>query len=189
MRLIEQNDQIERIFLPWRLPLGKAYDGYKGHVYRVLNFTCGLLDCDDADLAAYGKPQEVEDRIALAACFHDVAIWLDKTMDYLDPSKAHAEAWLQERGLSQWTPEVLLMIEWHHKLSDYTGEHECLVEAFRRADLVDVMLGTRRFNLPGSFVREVRRRFPNSGFHWTLFKGLTSYGLRHPVKPMPMIKK
>ena len=189
MHLIEQNDQIERIFLPWRLPLGKAYDGYKGHVYRVLNFTCALLDCDDTDMHEYGKPQEVQDRIAIASCFHDVAIWLDKTMDYLDPSIAHAEAWLNERGLAQWSPEVSLMIKWHHKQTRYTGDHDCLVEAFRRADLVDVMLGARRFGIPGSFVRDVRRAFPNNGFHWTLAKGIVPYALKHPTKPMPMMKR
>ena len=90
MHLIERNDQVERIFLPWRLPLGSAYEAYKGHVYRVLNFTCALLDQQDDDLNSYGKPQEIEDRITVAACFHDVGIWLNKTMHYLDPSRAHA---------------------------------------------------------------------------------------------------
>lgn len=189
MHLIERNDHIERIFLPWRLPLGSAYDGYKGHVYRVTNFACALLDRDDIDLSDYGKPQEICDRIAIAACFHDVAIWLDKTMDYLTPSIRHADVWLNERGLESWSSEIALMIEYHHKQSRYRGEHELLVEAFRDADLIDVMLGMRRIGLPRSFVSSVRRQFPNSGFHWALAKGISAYALKHPTKPLPMMKK
>ena len=189
MHLIDRNDHIERIFLPWRLPLGKACDAYKGHVYRVLNFACAALEVADLDIDVYGKPKEIEDRIAIAASFHDVGIWLDKTIDYLAPSKEHATEWLSERGLSEWDSEVALMIEYHHKQSRYTGEHEPLVEAFRRADLVDVSLGLVRFGVPGKFIREVKRAFPNRGFHMTLVRKVTPYMITHPWKPLPMFRK
>ena len=153
MRLIERNDHIERIFLPWRFSLGNACDAYKGHVYRVLNFACASLEIGEVDCDVYGKRQEVEDRIAIAACFHDVGIWLDKTVDYLEQSKGHASDWLGERNLKPWESEIALMIEYHHKQTRYTGEHEALVEAFRRADLVDVSLGLVRFKIPGKFIR------------------------------------
>lgn len=189
MHLIERNDQIERIFLPWRFPLGKAYEAYKGHVYRVLNFACAALEVSEASTEVYGKNQAVEDRIAVAACFHDVGIWLDKTVDYLDPSKRHASEWLRERLLEEWESEVALMIEYHHKQTRYTGEHEVLVEAFRRADLVDVSLGLVRFGIPGKFVRDVKRAFPNHGFHLTLVRKVTPYMLTHPWNPLPMFRK
>ncbi|MFP6581831.1 MAG: phosphohydrolase [Candidatus Hydrogenedentota bacterium] len=189
MHLIERNDQVERIFLPWRLPLGSAYEAYKGHVCRVLNFTCALLDQQDDDLNSYGKPQEIEDRIAVAACFHDVGIWLNKTMHYLDPSRAHAAQWLDERGLNDWAPEVDRMIEYHHKLSVYTSDHASLVEAFRRADLVDVTLGMQASGLPKPFVSSVKKAFPDHGVHWALAKGLSGYMVTHPWNPLPMMRK
>jgi hypothetical protein len=170
MHLIERNDHIERIFLPWRFSLGKACDAYKGHVYRVLNFACAVLEVGDADRKVYGDYQKVEDRIAIAASFHDVGLWLDKTINYLGPSKKHASEWLDERGLRNWESEVL-------------------VEAFRRADLVDVSLGLVRFGIPGRFIREVKRAFPNCGFHRTLVVKLTPYMLTHPWKPLPMFRK
>ncbi len=189
MHLIERNDIIERIFLPWRFPLGKAYDAYKGHVYRVLNFACASLEVTDAHCEIYGKPQDVEDRIAIAACFHDVGIWLDKTVDYLEPSKKHAADWLTERNLADWQSEVALMIEYHHKQTVYAGDHALIVEAFRRADLVDVSLGLVRFGIPGKFVRDVKRAFPNRGFHLTLVRRFTPYMLTHPWNPLPMLRK
>ncbi len=189
MHLIERNDHIERIFLPWRFSLGKACDAYKGHVYRVLNFACAVLEVGDADSKVYGDYQEVEDRIAIAASFHDVGIWLDKTINYLGPSKKHALEWLDERGLRNWESEVALMIEYHHEQTRFTGEHEVLVEAFRRADLVDVSLGLVRFGIQGRFIREVKRAFPNRGFHRTLVVKLTPYMLTHPWKPFPMFRK
>lgn len=110
-------------------------------------------------------------------------------MHYLEPSKAHATHYLQERSLSAWEHEILLMIEWHHKLSAYTGEHANLVEAFRRADLVDVSIGLQANGLPKNFIREVKKAFPNRGFHWTLTKGLTAYMITHPLNPLPMMRK
>lgn len=61
-----------------------------------------------------------------------------------------------------------------------------LGEIFRRADWTDVSLGLRCFGLPWTFVREVQRKFPDSGFHWRLV-ALTLERLRsHPLSPLPM---
>ena len=189
MHLIERNDQIERIFLPWRISLGPSYDAYKGHVYRVLNFACASLETSEFNGDHYGKLQDVEDRIAIAACFHDVGIWLNKTIDYLEPSRKHAEDWLADRSLGAWQPEIELMIEYHHKQTRYRGDHEELVEAFRRADLIDVSFGLQGFTVPRKFVREVRHAFPNRGFHWTLVRKITPYMIMHPWKPLPMFRR
>lgn len=189
LNIIDRHDTLERIFLPWRLQLDPYYDAYKRHVYRMLNFTVALLDNQRDEMDHYGSPKEIEERIVVAACFHDVAIWLDGTFDYLAPSKAHACDWLREHGRTAWQEEVGLMIEYHHKLTAYTGSHAALVEAFRRGDLVDVSLGTMRSGLPRSFVTAVRKQFPNTGFHRFLAVGLTRYGLAHPFRPLPMMRR
>ena len=104
-------------------------------------------------------------------------------------SKEHASAWLTEHGLNDWQSEVALMIEYHHKQTRYKGEHDTLVEVFRRADLVDVSLGLQRFRIPVNFIREVKGAFPNHGFHFTLVKKVVPYMLTHPWKPLPMFRK
>ena len=188
-KLIELNDVVEQTFLPWRLALREDCDAYKGHVYRVLNFTCALLEGKTEGLAPYGEKREVEDRVAIAACFHDVGIWLDETPDYLEPSRAQAATWLEEHDRSAWRPEVDLMIDYHHKLTPYRGDHEILVETFRRADLVDVSLGTMGSGLPRDFIRSVKKQFPNAGFHMLLLRTFLPYMLTHPWKPLPMMRR
>jgi hypothetical protein len=189
MRVIEENEWVERIFVDWRLPLGKNYDAYKGHVYRMMNFTCALIEGKESDLGAYGRPQDVEARIAIAGCFHDADFALEANGDYLEPSRERANAWLQEQGRSEWAEEIGLMIVWHHKLTPYKGEHAALVEPFRQADLIDLSLGLVPCGLPGSYIRDVKRRFPNAGFHALLAKNLVPYALKHPLKPMPMMRR
>jgi hypothetical protein len=137
MHLTERNDHIERIFLPWRFPLGKVYDAYKGRVYRLLNFMCASLEVGEVDCALYGKKQEVEDRIAIAACFHDNGIWLDKTVDYLEPSKGHASEWLKERQLTRWESEIGLMFRWALLVLKFRGSlYVKLRVRFRNMDFI-----------------------------------------------------
>jgi predicted metal-dependent HD superfamily phosphohydrolase len=187
--IIREHEIIERLFLPWRLSLGEAYEPYKGHVYRVLNHTCALLKPSYNKLTEYGPAKEIEERVAVAAAFHDVGVWLDRTFDYLEPSKTRAEDWLDERGRSSWKPEIDLMIDMHHKKSAYEGEHELLVEAFRKADLVDLTMGLQKFGLDHFYMDEVKKTFPYKGFHWLLIKGMGGWVLRHPLKPLPMMRK
>jgi hypothetical protein len=126
-----------------------GYDAYKAHVYRVVNFACAL-----------GPSEPVsEDKRAIAKAFHDLAAFT--TLDYLVPSIEAQDAWLRETGWENWSDELALMIAEHHRLSRYgpTRPHAPLVEAFRRADLVDVSQGLIRFGLPTSYVKEVRAAF------------------------------
>lgn len=58
---------------------------------------------------------EQKERIIIAACFHDLGIWINDTFDYLQPSIGLAKAYLKQRNLKQWSVEVELMIDLHHK--------------------------------------------------------------------------
>ena len=60
--------------------------------------------------------EEIE-KVAIAAAFHDLGIWTDRTFDYLTPSAALARAYLAGSGRSEWIPEITETIFSHHKVS------------------------------------------------------------------------
>lgn len=81
-----------------------------------------------------------------------------------------------------------LIIQQHHKLRRYTGPFEASVEAFRRADLVDLSLGLIRAGLKPEFIRTVRVQFPNAHFHKRLSVFTGQQFLRTPCSPLPMMR-
>jgi hypothetical protein len=150
-----------------------GYDAYKAHVYRVVNFARALTpDRPDRD-----------DKLAIAAAFHDVAAF--DTLDYLVPSIQAQDAWLQRTGREAWSDELALVVAQHHRLSGYgpTRPHAPLVEAFRRADLVDVSQGLIRFGIPSSYVKEVRAAFDASVFFKRVIPTGTLNAIRRHQQP------
>jgi hypothetical protein len=131
-----------------------GYDAYKAHVYRVVNFARALTPDEP------GR----DDKLAISAAFHDLAVF--DTLDYLAPSIAAQDAWLRETGRQTWSDELALVIAQHHRLTRYasTRPHASLVEAVRKADLVDVSQGLIRFGIPRSYVMEVRAAFDATVF-------------------------
>lgn len=147
-----------------------GYDAYKAHVYRVVNFARALTpDAPDRD-----------DKLAIAAAFHDLAVF--DTIDYLVPSIEAQDAWLAQTGREAWSDELALIVAEHHRLSRYrsTRPYAPLVEAVRRADLVDVSQGLIRFGIPGSYVKEVRATFDASVF----FKRVIPSGTLRAVRKL-----
>jgi hypothetical protein len=175
--VVEPVPVLEELFRASAAVLGADLDGYRNHAHRVFHFA--------RVLGAEGP--ESEHKLAIACHFHDLGIWTDHTFDYLEPSVALATAYLDEQGLSGWAAEISSVIREHHKVTS-AGEYGPLVEIFRRADWIDVSLGVRRFGVSRAFVREVRRAFPNRGFHRRLV-ALTLERLRsHPLSPLPMFR-
>ncbi len=80
------------------------------------------------------------------------------------------------------------MIDLHHRFRPWAAPGGERVEAFRKADLVDVSLGMIRFGLPRQFVADVRRTFPNAGFHKRLVQLTLRQLRRNPLRPLPMMK-
>jgi predicted metal-dependent HD superfamily phosphohydrolase len=158
--------------------LGGDFTGYRNHTYRVLNL-CGALQ-DGAD--------DAQEKIAVAAAFHDLGIWTDGTFDYLAPSAQRAEAHLRSRGNAAWIPEVTQMILQHHKVRPAEARGGTLVEAFRRADWIDVSRGAIRFGVSRQFVRELYAAWPSAGFHWRLVQFSWRRLLAHPFSPLPMLR-
>lgn len=157
--------------------LGPDCAAYRHHVYRVLNL-CRALGA---------RGGEADDKIAIAAVFHDLGIWTDRTFDYLAPSIALAEGHLNRIGRAEWRDEIADIIACHHQVSRYTGPF-ALAEPFRRADWADVTFGARAGGVPRSVILGLYRRWPDAGFHWRLVTLTLARARRHPLSPLPMFR-
>lgn len=158
--------------------LGGDARAYGNHALRVANLCFALRPGDEAQL----------EKTAIAAAFHDLGIWTDKTFDYLGPSERLALVQLAQSGRADWSLEISEMILQHHKLRRYRGRDEWLVEPFRRADLIDVTQGVIRFGLPREFVRDLYELWPTEGFHGRLVDFELERLRTHPWSPLPMLK-
>jgi hypothetical protein len=152
------------------------FPGYRNHVYRIVNLCVAIA----------GR-REVE-KIAVAAAFHDLGIWTNGTFDYIAPSIALAHDYLVDRAREDWTSEIEAMIADHHKITRSAADPASLVEAFRRADWIDVTRGLRRFGIPRAFVARLFATWPDAGFHWRLVALTLDRFRSHPLTPLPMVR-
>jgi hypothetical protein len=158
--------------------LGGDLVAYRNHVYRVVNLCVRLASATGEELH----------RIAIAAVFHDLGIWTAGTFDYLRPSVALAKAYLLRSSAVDLVPEVEAMILEHHKISPYRGASQPLVEAFRKADWIDVSRGFLIFGIPRRFVAELYAKWPSAGFHRRLVQLSLSRFRSNPWSPLPMVR-
>lgn len=177
MPLVTESVLLDELLASSRDVLAGDYDGYRNHCYRVLNFALGLAPAEG----------DARTRLEIACFFHDFGISADGTFDYLEPSAARALAFLRSTGRLHWSGEVRRMVTEHHRITS-AADHGSHVEAFRCADWADVSLGALRRGLPRGLVAEVRRAFPNCGFHRRLVALTLGRARRHPLRPLPMIK-
>ena len=158
--------------------IGADMTRYRNHAYRVANLCAAQLP----------SRADSSERIAIAAAFHDLAIWTDDTFDYLEPSVRLAERWLADCGKATWAPEIAAAIRQHHKLTRAHDIDGPLVEAFRRADWIDVTGGLLHFGIPRRFVRDLYARWPGAGFHRLLVRLELRHLRRHPLRPLPVFR-
>lgn len=174
---IEKNIPLaEKILGEWKNEIGRDYEGYKNHVYRMIHFCFARNDFK----------AEVREKIIIAGCFHDLGIWSDDTFDYLPPSIALAKNYLQQNDLGHWADEISLMIGEHHKIGKFADNQ--IVEVFRKGDLVDFSLGFVKCGLPKTYIKNVKKHFPNAGFHRCLIRVSSRWFLKHPLDPVPVLK-
>ncbi len=112
--------------------------------------------------------------------YNDIAA--SDTLDYLVPSIEAQDAWLRQTGREAWSDELALVVAEHHRLSGCgpARPYAPLVEAVRRADLVDVSQGLIRFGIPSSYVKEVRAAFDAGAF----FKRVIPMGTLRAVRKL-----
>ena len=168
---------VDEVLQAYASELGHDFIAYRNHVYRVMNL-CAAIAQDRADL----------EKIAVAAVFHDLGIWTNKTFDYIAPSVALAGEYLAAQGRAEWTAEIETMIEEHHKITGSAANPASLVEPFRRADWIDVTRGVRLFGVPRQLIESVFTAWPSAGFHWRLVTLAVERLRTHPLKPLPMVR-
>lgn len=176
--ILTHHGLIEETLDAFRTAIAGDLTAYRGHVYRVFN-VCRAL-------APHAAARD--DKIAYAAAFHDLGIWSDRTVDYLPPSSQRLRERLEHDQRAAWSRELSDMVELHHKLTPYRGPSAELVEAFRRADLVDLSLGLVRFGLPRAWLGELTKTFPAAGFHTRVAQLVGGWALTHPLRPFPMLR-
>lgn len=172
---------VDEILDEWKPTIGEAFEGYKNHVYRMLHCCMAIYPCSENDLK----------KLCIAASFHDIGVWSANTVDYLPPSIAEAEKYLEKNKLQDWQEEISLLIELHHKVSPIGSElakKYPLLEPFRRADLADVSLGFISGGVPKELMCALKRNFPNAGFHKVLKRLGVSWFKKHPFSLPPFLR-
>jgi hypothetical protein len=149
----------------FREEIGNDYQAYRNHCLRVLTFAthhCG----------EYCKEREIN-LMAMALAYHDIALWSDKQMSYLEPSAKQMHSHANDGG-EDWTEEEMItaheIVMQHHKLTEWKGERGDgrLINSVRKGDWADATIGVIRFGLPASLLEDTYRRIPESGFHMVL---------------------
>lgn len=147
---------VEALLAPYECDLGEDLAGYRGHIYRVLSYALDILGPD--------HPHRAEVEAALV--FHDIGLWTDGELGYLEPSIAEADKVLSGHDLDH---ELVRQMIWnHHKLLPYRGRKADAVNAVRRADWIDATQGRRLMGLDRAKIAAVEAAIPNAGFHAAL---------------------
>jgi hypothetical protein len=154
--------------------MGDEMDAYRNHCLRVLSFAVAHLG--GVKLVS----SKSVDVMALALAYHDLGLWSDGALDYLEPSAKQLEASTRDNGEDE--EDVFndsdirtarAIITEHHKLTDYhshddEGINANLVNAIRKGDWADFTIGIVRFGLPAGFVESAYTKIPEANFHMIL---------------------
>lgn len=158
--------RVEELLAPYEHLIGKDFPGYRNHVYRTITYAMHFL----------GNSIEHEPLVETAFVYHDIGLWTDHALAYLEPSEAAALADNERCGWGL-DPEALRgAIHWHHKVFRYRGHHEQVIEACRKADWIDASMGMVRKGMSRAAVAQVEAVFPNEGFHAALLRLAKNYG-------------
>ena len=124
MRAIEikpVRPRVDELLSHYESAIGADYPGYRNHVYRTVTYAMHFLD----------GAVEDERLVETAMVYHDIGLWTDHELAYLEPSEAVALADNENFGWGL-DPAVLRgAIHWHHKVLPYRGPHERIIEACR----------------------------------------------------------
>jgi hypothetical protein len=74
----------------------------------------------------------------------------------------------------------------HHKITPYRDNE--IVEAFRKADLIDLSLGIISHGLSGKDISAIYDAFPGEWFHTFILSEIIKNAFRNPFNPLPIVK-
>lgn len=158
LRIVMDAPILDRHLARFKDLLGDDFEGYRGHCRRVLSYALHLL----------GGESVHRDAIEFALAYHDIALWTDRELAYLEPSITQAFAALAAEG-NPYPPRLIEdIIEWHHKLTPFEGPNADVVNAVRRADWIDASKGTIKMGMATADVKAAVAAIPYAGFHDTL---------------------
>eukprot|EP01130_Rhizamoeba_saxonica_P007107 TRINITY_DN2854_c0_g1_i2.p1 TRINITY_DN2854_c0_g1~~TRINITY_DN2854_c0_g1_i2.p1 ORF type:complete len:213 (-),score=27.11 TRINITY_DN2854_c0_g1_i2:80-718(-) len=156
--VISYSENIENLLGKYKQLIGDDFDGYRGHLYRVLSYANYFLKGDETN----------RDVIEAALVYHDIGLWTDNTLSYLDPSYLRAEQDLASKFNQEQMQLIHDIIIYHHKITEFTGPNQQYVEAVRKADWIDATKGVVLKGISRANVEKVRQNIPDSGFYDTL---------------------
>jgi len=164
LKIVENNQLVEENLERYREQLGADYTPYRNHILRVLTWSLHFL-------GELGDKYLTE--ISIALVYHDLGLWTDRsTLAYIEPSIEVASKDLKGSKFDAKQLELVeLIIDNHHKLTAYESgdsERDQVVNAVRKADLIDLSSGLVRKGMPRKYVQDVLERIPVQGFHSTL---------------------
>lgn len=161
-----KRQRVEELLVRYKNVIGKDFYGYRNHVYRTITYAMHFLN----------NEPKFEQLVETAFVYHDIGLWTDHELAYLEPSEAVA---LADNEKYEWGLDADALrgaIHWHHKISPYKGPHQQVIEACRKADWIDASKGFLRKGLSKTTIKEVEAAFPNLGFHDTLLRLAKEYG-------------
>lgn len=161
-----ERPRVQSLLSRYEADIGADLPAYQNHVYRAITYAMHFLENDP----------EFEPLVETAFVYHDIGLWTNHELAYLEPSESLA---LEDNEKYGWGLDADMLrgaIHWHHKISPYTGPHENVIEACRKADWIDASKGVLRKGLSKSTVKQVEIAFPNLGFHDTLLRLAKDYG-------------
>ena len=161
-----ERPRVEELFDRYEKVIGKDFPGYRNHVYRTITYAMYFLEYEP----------RFEPLVETAFVYHDIGLWTDHELAYLEPSEAVALEDNEKYGWGLDAEALRGAIHWHHKIFTYKGPHELIIEACRKADWIDASKGTLRKGISKAAVKEVEAAFPNLGFHDTLLRLTKDYG-------------
>ncbi|MEG3639445.1 hypothetical protein [Magnetococcus sp. PR-3] len=156
--IMTHSETLDHWLSPYEKLIGPDFAGYRGHIYRVLNHTLWFLKGD----------QRYRAEIEFALVHHDIGLWTDQDLAYLEPSIAQALKVNEAQGLGFEKDLIHNLIFYHHKITAYKGGHAELVNALRCADWVDASRGKIRHGMERDWIARVNDAIPAHGFYETL---------------------
>jgi hypothetical protein len=143
--------------------IGRDFAPYRNHCLRVLTFTRFFLP-DDV-LTALPNAMQLA---ATAMAYHDVGLWTDHDLNYLEPSRKQLDTAVARDFSDADLATMDQIVLQHHKYTDFAGlgpERDALVNAVRKADWADATMGLVRFGLPPALLEAAYDQVKEAGFH------------------------
>jgi hypothetical protein len=172
---------LDRVLQEHRSVLGDDYASYRNHCLRVLSFASFFLKENATESAI--------DLIAYGLAYHDLGLWTDKVLNYLEPSSRRMKQETKDRlhetdEMLQDTEAKILqsfnnvkdlatleeLIVQHHKYTAWKAPKgspvdENIVNAVRKADWADVTKGVVRYDLTAGHIESAYEKIPEANFH------------------------